>query len=94
MNRFSRLEKAGALGYPSVPYEKDGSRRSRWLIGMAPLAAWAQSSIVSQIAGDKAATESFYFSLKFGLNVAHLKGPEEAARTGGLQRRAIRPPSS
>jgi hypothetical protein len=54
------------------------------LIGMAPLAAMAQSSIVSQIAGDKVATEDLYFSLKFGLNVAHLRGPAAAARTGGF----------
>ena len=54
------------------------------LIGLAPLAARAQSSIISQIAGDKAATEDLYFSLKFGLNVSHLRGPAEAARTGGF----------
>jgi hypothetical protein len=44
----------------------------------------AQSSIVSQIAGDKAATEKLYFSLKLGLNVATLSGLEETGRLGGL----------
>ena len=39
--------------------------------------AVAQSSLVSQIVGDKAATEKLYFSLKFGLNCGILKGVEE-----------------
>jgi hypothetical protein len=55
------------------------------LIVLAPLAARAQSSIIAQIAGDKAATEKLYFSLKFGLNFSYLTGsPEEAGRTGGF----------
>jgi hypothetical protein len=55
------------------------------LVALAPLAARAQSSIVAQIAGDKAATEKLYFSLKFGLNFSYLTGsPEEAGRTGGF----------
>ncbi len=55
------------------------------LIALAPLTARAQSSIVAQIAGDKAATEKLYFSLKFGLNFSYLTGsPEEAGRTGGF----------
>lgn len=55
------------------------------LIALAPLAARAQSSIVAQIAGDKAATEKLYFSLKFGLNFSYLTGsPEESGRTGGF----------
>jgi hypothetical protein len=44
----------------------------------------AQSSIVSQIAGDKAATEKLYFSLKLGLNVATLTGTEGFGRLGGF----------
>ena len=55
------------------------------LVALAPLAARAQSSIVAQIAGDKAATEKLYFSLKFGLNFSYLTGsPEEAGRTGNF----------
>jgi hypothetical protein len=55
------------------------------LTALAPLAARAQSSIVAQIAGDKAATEKLYFSLKFGLNFSYLTGsPEEAGRTGNF----------
>lgn len=55
------------------------------LVVLAPLTARAQSSIVAQIAGDKAATEKLYFSLKLGLNFSYLTGsPEEAGRTGGF----------
>jgi len=44
----------------------------------------AQSSIFSQIAGDKAATEKLYFSLKFGLSCGTLRGvAEELERLGG-----------
>jgi hypothetical protein len=46
--------------------------------------ALAQSSIVSQIAGDKVATENLYFSLHFGMNVATLTGTEDTDRTGGF----------
>jgi hypothetical protein len=57
-------------------------------VALVPLAARAQSSIVAQIAGDKAATEKLYFSLKFGLNFSFLTGfagdAEEAGRTGGF----------
>lgn len=80
---YSRLEKAGTLGYPSVLMKRTVVALAL-LIGLTPLAARAQSSIISQIAGDKAATEDLYFSLKFGLNVSHLRGPAEAARTGGF----------
>lgn len=46
--------------------------------------ARSQSSLISQIAGDKAATEKLYFSLKFGLNCGNLRGVgEEAERLGG-----------
>jgi len=55
------------------------------LAGLAPLPALAQSSIVSQIAGDKAATRKLYFSLKFGLNFSYLTGaPAGTERTGGF----------
>jgi hypothetical protein len=57
-------------------------------VALLPLAARAQSSIVAQIAGDKAATEKLYFSLKFGVNFSHLTGspidPEEIGRTGNF----------
>lgn len=52
------------------------------LAGLAPAAARAQSSIVSQIAGDEAATEKLHFSLNFGLNCATLAGAG-AERLGG-----------
>jgi hypothetical protein len=46
--------------------------------------ARAQSSIVSQIAGSKAATEKLYFSLKLGLSCGLLKGAgSESERLGG-----------
>lgn len=55
------------------------------IVGLAPLPARAQSSIVSQIAGNKAATEKLYFSLKFGLNVSTLTGAEAGTEhTGGF----------
>lgn len=46
--------------------------------------ARAQSSIVAQIAGDKAASPKLYFSLKFGLNFATLSGIAGPRRTGGF----------
>jgi len=52
---------------------------------LLPAAARAQSSIVAQIAGDKAATEKLYFSLNCGLDFAYLVGsPAAAGRTGGF----------
>lgn len=54
------------------------------VIAMAPLPARAQSSIVSQIAGEKVATDRLYFSLKFGLNFAYLTGTTDTERTGGF----------
>ena len=47
--------------------------------------ARAQSSLVSQIAGDKAATEKLHFSLKFGLSCSTLTGVKsEMERLGGI----------
>jgi len=55
------------------------------LIGLAPLPAAPQASVISQIAGEKAATEKLFFSLKFGLNVSYLTGAEPGTeRTGGF----------
>jgi Outer membrane protein beta-barrel domain len=54
-------------------------------VALVPSAARAQSSLVAQIAGDKAATEKLYFSLNFGLDFAYLVGsPENSGRTGGF----------
>jgi hypothetical protein len=55
------------------------------VIGLLPVTAVSQSSIISQVAGDKVASEKLYFSLKFGLNFATLTGAEASAeRTGGF----------
>jgi len=54
------------------------------LVGLVPLPALAQSSIIGQIAGDKAASEKLHFSLLFGMNVAHLAGAADAERSGGF----------
>lgn len=55
------------------------------LAGLVRLPALAQSSIVSQIAGGKAASEKLYFSLKFGLNFSYLEGaPAGTEHTGGF----------
>ena len=55
------------------------------IIGLVPVQAFAQSSVVSQIVGDSAATEKLYFSLKLGLNVAYLQGAATGAdRTGNF----------
>lgn len=81
---MSGLENAGALGYPSVLMKK-ALAALVLVAGLVPHPVLAQSSIVSQIAGDKAATEKLYFSLKVGLNVANLTGAEAGTeRTGGV----------
>jgi len=54
------------------------------VIAMVPATARPQSSIVSQIAGDKVASESLCFSLSFGLNIAYLNGSGVDGRTGGF----------
>jgi len=54
------------------------------LIGLVPLSALAQSSIIGQIAGDKAASEKLHFSLLFGMNIAYLTGAEDVERSGGF----------
>lgn len=54
------------------------------VMGIFPAPAVPQSSIISQIAGDKVATEKLYFSLKFGLNFAYLTGTSDRGRTGGF----------
>lgn len=47
--------------------------------------ARAQSSLVSQIVGDKAATEKLYFSLKLGVSCGTLRGvASDLERLGGL----------
>lgn len=51
---------------------------------LLPVPAAAQSSLVSQIVGDQAATEKLYFSLKAGIGCTRLTGVgEERERLGG-----------
>jgi hypothetical protein len=52
------------------------------LAGSGPVLA--QSSIVSQIAGDKAASDRLYFGLKFGLSCSELKGLGYGDKLGGF----------
>ncbi len=54
------------------------------VIAMVPATALPQSSIISQIAGDKAAAEKFHFSLLFGMNIAYLTGAADMERNGGF----------
>jgi hypothetical protein len=54
------------------------------LVGLFPVLARPQSSVISQIAGPKVATEKVHFSLKFGLGVTYLTGAAEAERSGGF----------
>jgi len=54
------------------------------LIGLVPLPALAQSSIIGQIAGDKAASEKLHFSLLVGMNIAYLRGAGDMERSGGF----------
>lgn len=84
MSRITWLENPGALGYPSVLMKRTLAALAL-AVALVPVAARAQSSLVAQIAGDKAASEKLYFSLKFGLDFAYLVGsPAEAGRTGGF----------
>ncbi len=52
------------------------------LAGSGPVLA--QSSIVSQIAGDKAASDRLYFGLKFGMSCSQLKGLGYGDRLGAF----------
>jgi hypothetical protein len=54
------------------------------VIALVPATALPQSSVISQIAGDKAATESLYFSLALCLNISYLNGSGVDGRTGGF----------
>ena len=54
------------------------------VLAVVPATALPQSSIIGQIAGDKAASESLYFSLSLGLNIAYLNGSGVDGRTGGF----------
>jgi len=72
------------LGYPTAIMKKTAAALAL-IIALAPVPARAQASIVSQIVGDKAATEKLYFSLKLGLNCNRLTGVgSQAERLGGL----------
>ncbi len=76
------LEKGTGLGYPSVTVKKAAVALAVILL-MISGSALAQSSLVGQIAGDKAATERLYFSLKLGMSCGTLKGTEDTERLGG-----------
>lgn len=70
------------MGYPTVVMKRAVILFSMVLLSFS--LAGAQSSLVSQIVGDKAATEKLYFSLKFGLSCGTLMGvEEERERLGG-----------
>jgi hypothetical protein len=70
------------LGYPTVIMKRAAALFSMALFSFG--LARAQSSLISQIAGDKAASEKLYFSLKFGVSCGTLRGVEEEwERLGG-----------
>lgn len=50
---------------------------------LAPELARGQASVISQVAGDRAATDKLHFGLKAGLSCGTLKGFEGAERRGG-----------
>jgi hypothetical protein len=54
------------------------------VLGISAAPVRAQSSIVSQIAGDKAASDRLYFGLKFGVSCSQLKGLGYGDRLGGF----------
>ncbi len=82
MNRFSWLENAGALGYPTAIMKRIVLALAL-AVALAPAPARGQASVISQIAGDKAATDKLYFGLKAGMSCGRLKGFEGAERRGG-----------
>lgn len=53
------------------------------LAGLLPGLVRGQASVVSQIAGDAAATDRFHFGLKAGFSCGRLKGLEGVERRGG-----------
>jgi hypothetical protein len=54
------------------------------VLGISAAPVRAQSSIVGQIAGDKAASDRLYFGLKFGVSCSQLKGLGYGDRLGGF----------
>ena len=79
------LEKCPAFGYSFLNMKKAAVAIGFLLV----LGIWAgpvraQSSIVGQIAGDKAASDRLFFGLKFGLSCGLLSGVEAGDRLGGL----------
>jgi hypothetical protein len=54
------------------------------VLGISAAPARAQSSVVGQIAGDKAASDKLHFGLSFGLSCSRLRGAEIGDRLGGF----------
>jgi hypothetical protein len=54
------------------------------VLGIGAGSAWAQSSIVGQIAGDKAASDKLHFGLSIGLSCSRLRGTDVGDRLGGF----------
>ena len=54
------------------------------ILGIWAGPARGQSSIVGQIAGDKAATDKLHFGLSFGLSCSRLRGTDVGDRLGGF----------
>jgi hypothetical protein len=72
------------LGYPNAIMKMRKTAAALAIfVGLAPATALGQSSIVSQVAGDKAATERLHFGLTFGLSCGKLSGMD-AERFGGF----------
>ncbi len=53
------------------------------VIGVLPALVRGQASVISQVAGEKTATEKLYFGLKAGMSCGRLKGLDGVERRGG-----------
>jgi len=84
--RPGRLANAAWLGYPLVIVKKAARALTLMLAVLAASGggAWAQSSIVGQIAGDTAASEKLNFGLKFGFDCGRLRGLGQGDRLGAF----------
>jgi hypothetical protein len=73
------------MGYPFLTMKKAAAGLAIVLTLLAASGqVLAQSSIVSQVAGDKAASDKLYFGLKFGVSCSQLKGLGYGDRLGGF----------
>ena len=73
------------MGYPFLTMKKAAAGLAIVLTLLAASGqVLAQSSIVSQIAGDKAASDRLYFGLKFGVSCSQLRGLGYGDRLGGF----------